>query len=165
MFNSKGTFPYGEFDARIVKDLNNSLKVAFDVHYRQEGYYLDEDDTLEQGIDPENDVFNKDEAPDVVGTIGLHGYYSLPNSLVGGFIGYTDTRPQDNDKEDAYDALILGISGQNFFADNVLIFGQVSASDKVRDGEDEKEGDRTLRRCWGRAKVAECQAGHPPRLA
>ena len=36
--------------------------------------------------------------------------------------------------------MILGISGQNFFADNVLIFGQVSASHKVRRGEDTREG-------------------------
>lgn len=132
-YTSSGLFPYQEFDGRIVQDLNNSLKVAFDVHYRQEGYHRD-DTTKEE----ESDTFGKDEAPDVVGTIGLHGYYNLPNSLVGGFIGYTDTRPQDNDKEDAYDALILGISGQNFFADNVLIFGQVSASNKVRDGENDK---------------------------
>lgn len=128
-----GIFPYLEFDGRIVQDLNSSFKVAFDAHYRQDGFYL-------AGDVDNYDSFNKDEAPDVVGTIGLHGYYSLPNSLVGGFIGYTDTRPQDNDKSDSYDALILGISGQNFFADNVLIFGQVSASHKVRRGEDTREG-------------------------
>jgi hypothetical protein len=121
---------YGKLDGRVALDINNTFIVALDANYRQ-------DDFQSSGT---SNAFSDDEDPELSATIGLHGYYKLPNSLVGGFVGYADTRPQDGDKDDSYDAMIYGISGQTFMLDDLLVFGQMSVSDKVRDGQDDDEG-------------------------
>lgn len=126
----KAEVAYGELDGRVALDINNTFIVALDANYRH-------DDFQSSGT---STAFGFNEDPELFATIGLHGYYKLPNSLVGGFVGYADTRPQDGNTEDSYDAMIFGVSGQTFLFDDLLVFGQMSVSDKVRDGQNEEEG-------------------------
>ena len=121
------TVGYGELDGRVVLDINNAFILAFDASYRSDDFSSSDD-------------FDSNEDPELSYTVGLHGYYKLPNSLVGGFVGYADTRPQDGDVEDSYDAMIYGVGAQTFLFDDLLVFGQISVSDKVRDGQDYREG-------------------------
>lgn len=86
------------------------------------------------------DDFDDDEDPEwqwsFTGHV-LHDWTS--DTRVGLFGQYGDTRPQDGDKDDAYDYFLVGVEAQTFLSPDVVIFGQAAFGDKVRDGQDDGE--------------------------
>ncbi|MBL4872224.1 MAG: hypothetical protein JKY41_02220 [Rhodobacteraceae bacterium] len=71
----------------------------------------------------------------------LHALYDLSEvTRAGVFLGYGQQTPQDLDMDDAYDVMFYGLEIQTRLADNVEVYAQIGAGDKVADGQDSSEG-------------------------
>jgi len=85
--------------------------------------------------------FDDDEDPEWQWTVTPHFLYDVSSATRIGLFGqYGDNLPQDGDEGDSFDHYLIGIEGQTFLADNVVVFGQLAFGDKITDGQDDQEG-------------------------
>jgi hypothetical protein len=83
----------------------------------------------------------EDENPQSQYRIGAHALWSLgPDTRLGGFVAYGDTRSQGEARDNDYDYFLVGVEARQFLGDDVMAYGQLALGDKGRSGEDEEEG-------------------------
>jgi len=87
------------------------------------------------------DNIDSDEDPEWEYTLGGHLLYQFtPDTRAGLLVGYGDTRPQDNDRGDAYDVWMVGGELHHFISDDLMFYTQFGYAFKGRDGQDDDEG-------------------------
>lgn len=108
--------------------VGSGLLLGFDASYRFDDLASDPD-------------FSDDEDPDTQSTLGAHALWSVgPDTRLGLFAAYGDTRMQDEILSNNYDYWLVGVEARHFVTDNVMGYAQLALGDKGRTGEDEGEG-------------------------
>ncbi len=126
--NDKATVGFGEIWGSVAFPFANGFIVALDADIRHDRYRKSSD-------------FDDDEDPDFHFGGAVHALYNFtPDSRGGVFVSYNDTRSQGDPVSDAYNVWIVGLEGQSFIADNVMVYGQIGYGFKGRDGQDDDEG-------------------------
>jgi hypothetical protein len=88
-----------------------------------------------------NPDFSDEEDPDNQYNLGAHLLFQVgPDTRLGGFLAYGDSRAQDVVLSDNYDYWLAGIEARHFIGDNVMGYAQFALGDKGRTGEDPGEG-------------------------
>ena len=102
--------------------------LGFDANWRMDDLSSDPD-------------FDSDDDPDSQYGLGMHALWELsPDTRLGGFLAYGDTKMQDEPRNDQYDYYLIGLEARHFVNDDLMLYGQLATGDKGRNGQDDEEG-------------------------
>jgi len=119
---------FGSIDGSITLPVFNQDLLIFDFYARFDN--IANDDNFDDNEDPKYEFI-----------LGSHYLRQLDNDTRAGlFLGYGYTIPQDEDSSDAYDVMMVGLEGQKFLADNVMVYTQIGYGFKIKDGQSDDEG-------------------------
>jgi hypothetical protein len=119
---------FAVIDGSYSFSVGSGLLLGFDASYRFDDLASDPD-------------FSDDEDPDNQYTLGAHALWQVgPDTRLGGFLAYGDTRMQNEILSDNYDYWLAGVEARHFFNDDVMGYAQFALGDKGRTGDDVGEG-------------------------
>jgi hypothetical protein len=119
---------FGEFSGSYSFKAGPRLLLGFDANFRFDDLASDPD-------------FDDEESPETQYNLGAHALWETgPDTRLGGFLAYGDTRMRDEPLSDNYDYWLAGVEARHFFSDDLMGYAQVGVGDKGRVGDDEGEG-------------------------
>ena len=119
---------FGVIDGSITIPVFQKDLLTLDAYARKDKFESDSD-------------FDSAEGPKSEFSLGAHYLRQITEDTRAGFFAaYSDTRPQDGDKSDAYNLLIYGLEAHHFLSDDLMLYGQFGSGFKLREGAEDENG-------------------------